>query len=106
MACNFNVKFGSDSKKAIREIQDKQDMANVLSGLLGMSVMLDIFARNGVIGSSYKVVTTDFELLGKSMHSSNPILVRQVENIAYRMATHSSITNQERMFWRCLYNEM
>lgn len=106
MACNFNVKFGSDSKRAIREIREKQDMANVLSAFIGVSAMLDIFARNGVIGSSYKIMTTDFELLGKSMRSSNPILVRQVENIAARMYLKSTITNEERMFWRCLYNEM
>lgn len=29
MACNFNVKFGSDRKRASRASQEKQDMANV-----------------------------------------------------------------------------
>lgn len=106
MACNMDVEFSLESRQALKEISEKQDMANILSVFIGMSAMIDIFAGNGVIGSSYKISTTDFELLAKSMHSSNPILVRQVENIAGQMYLKSSISNQEKQFWRCLYNEL
>ncbi|KOE79192.1 MULTISPECIES: hypothetical protein [Vibrio] len=105
MACNIDVKFGSASKRALNEIKEKKDMANVLSIFIGASAMFDIFAGNGVIGSSYKIATTDFELLAKSMQSSNPILVRQVEDIAMRMYMNPSISRDEKIFWRCLYNE-
>lgn len=106
MACNIDVEFSSESKRALDEISEMKDMANALSVFIGMSAMIDIFAGNGVIGSSYKISTTDFELLAKSMYSSNPILVRQVENIAGRMYLKSSLSYEEKQFWRCLYNEL
>ncbi|ENM3848723.1 hypothetical protein FXF08_03115 [Vibrio cholerae] len=106
MACSINVEFSSESKRALDEIAEMKDMANALSAFIGVSAMMDIFAGNGVIGSSYKIATTDFELLAKSMHSSNPILIRQVENIAARMYMKSSISQDEKVFWRCLYNEL
>ncbi|MFC3024928.1 hypothetical protein ACFODT_14010 [Vibrio zhugei] len=106
MTCKIEVEFSRESKEALDEISQKKDMANALSVFIGMSAMIDIFAGNGVIGSSYKISTTDFELLAKSMRSSNPILIRQVEDISARMYLKSSISNQEKVFWRCLYNEM
>lgn len=106
MSCNMNVKFGRESKQALNEIKEKQGMANALSMFIGISAMVDIFARNAVIGSSYKIITTDFELLARSMRSSNPILVRQVEDIAMRMYLTPSLSRDEKLFWRCLYNEL
>lgn len=106
MACNINVEFSSESKRALDEIAEMKDMPNALSAFIGVSAMMDIFAGNGVMGSSYKIATTYFELLAKSMHSSNPILIRQVENIAARMYMKSSISQDEKVFWRCLYNEL
>ncbi|MBF4438060.1 hypothetical protein ERJ77_26970, partial [Vibrio anguillarum] len=54
---------------------------------IGASAMFDIFAGNGVIGSSYKIATTDFELLAKSMQSSNPILLSDNN----KKSTHSTM---------------
>lgn len=65
MACNINVEFSSESKRALDEIAEMKDMANALSAFIGVSAMMDIFAGNGVMGSSYKIATTDFELLGR-----------------------------------------
>lgn len=106
MACNIDVGFNSESKRALDEISEMKDMANAPSAFVGISAMIDIFSSNGVIGSSYKILTTDFYLLSKSMSSSNPILVHQVENIAGRMYLKSSLSYEEKLFWRCLYNEL
>lgn len=108
MSCSdlSNVRFGSDSRKAIEEIRDLQDMSKALSVFLGASAMLDIFGGNGVIVSSYKIYTTDFELLDQAMRSSNPLLVRRVEDISARMYMRPSLTYKEKIFWRCMYNAM
>ncbi|MEZ8957183.1 hypothetical protein AB6E94_07185 [Vibrio lentus] len=108
MSCSdlSSVRFGSDSRNAIEEIRELQDMAKALSVFLGASAMLDIFGGNGVIGASYKIYTTDFQLLDQAMRSSNPLLVRRVEDISARMYMKPSLTYQEKMFWRCMYNAM
>nr|WP_255958611.1 hypothetical protein [Vibrio campbellii] len=108
MSCSdlSSVRFGSDSRNAIEEIRELQDMAKALSVFIGASAMLDIFGGNGVIGASYKIYTTDFQLLDQAMRSSNPLLVRRVEDISARMYMKPSLTYQEKMFWRCMYNAM
>lgn len=106
MSCNFDVRFGRESRRAIEEIREMQSMAKALSAFIGMSAMLDIFAGNGVLISSYKVANTDFELLAKSMRSSNLILVRKVEDLAVRMYMNPSLSYEEKKFWRCFYNEL
>lgn len=108
MSCSdlSSVRFGSDSRNAIEEIRELQDMVKALSVFIGASAMLDIFGGNGVIGASYKIYTTDFQLLDQAMRSSNPLLVRRVEDISARMYMKPSLTYQEKMFWRCMYNAM
>ena len=108
MSCGniSNIRFGSYSRRAIEEIKELQDMSKALSVFIGASAMLDIFGGNGVILASYKIYTTDFELLSQAMRSSNPILVRRVEDISLRMYMKPSLTYQEKMFWRCMYNAM
>ncbi|WP_282249299.1 hypothetical protein [Vibrio campbellii] len=100
MSCSdlSSVRFGSDSRNAIEEIRELQDMAKALSVFIGASAMLDIFGGNGVIGASYKIYTTDFQLLDQAMRSSNPLLVRRVEDISARMYMKPSLTYQEKMF--------
>lgn len=107
MSCGdiSNIRFGSDSKTALREIEELQVFSKALSVFLGASAMLDIFGGNGVLMSSYKIYTTDFELLSKAMRSSNPILVRRVEDISARMYMRAGLSYQEKLFWKCLYNE-
>jgi hypothetical protein len=106
MADISNIRFSIYSRNAIEEIRDLQGMANTLSIFIGASAILDIFGGNGVLLSSYKVYTSDFESLAQSMRASNPILVRRVEDIAMRMYMNPSLNREEKMFWRALYNEM
>ena len=107
MSCDHsNISFSSDSKKAIEEIRELQDMSKALSIFLGAGAMVDIFGRNGVIGASYKIYTTDFQLLSQAMNSSNPLLTYRVEDISARMYMKPSLTYQEKMFWRCMYDAM
>ncbi len=107
MPCKIDdVRFGSDSKRALNEIRELQGMADALSVFIGASAMLDIFGGNGVLLSSYKIYTTDFSLLANAMRSSNPILLRRVEDISMRTYMKPSLSYDEKMFWRCLYNEI
>lgn len=65
--------------------------------------MIDIFARNGPIATSYKVSSTDFPLMASAMMASSPILVRRVEGIAVRTSMKPGLSYEEIQFWRCLY---
>ncbi|GAA5214942.1 hypothetical protein ACFSJ3_01050 [Corallincola platygyrae] len=100
------VRFGASSKKAISEMRDMSKRANWLSTALAGSILSDIFVKNGPIGASYKIHTTDFELLGTAMAASTPILRRKASDLAGSMILlHSgSLNNQEKKFWRCMYN--
>ncbi len=106
MGCAIGVQFGNDSQAAIAEIRRLEQMANALSAVTGLATMIDIFARNGPIGTSYKVASTDFSLMASAMKASSPILVRRVEDIAMRAAMKPGLTYEETQFWRCLYPEL
>lgn len=103
MSCALNVSFGTESQAAISEIRRLEQMANALSTVTGLAVMIDIFARNGPASSTYKVESTDFVLMGQAMAASSPILVRRVEDIAMRMAMRPGLSSDETKFWRCIY---
>ncbi len=108
MTCPIEgVRFGSESKAAIKEMRDLTKSVNLISVVLGVSILNDIFTKNGPVSAIYKIQTTDFELLGKAMASSTPILRRQISNIAGKMAALNqlNLTYVEREFWRCVYNE-
>ncbi|WP_028774488.1 hypothetical protein [Shewanella waksmanii] len=108
MTCLIDgLRFGSDSKEAIREMRELTKRANWLTITLGLSVLNDIFTKNGPVSASYKIKTTDFELLGKAMASSTPILRRKTSDIAGEMVIlkSSELSQNELKFWRCVYNE-
>jgi|GEM_PF-2193107 len=109
MACAVdNLVFGSESKKAIKEIRDMTKRANWLSTALAISALGDIFVKNGPVSASYKIYTTDFELLGNAMSSSTQILKRKISDLAGTMVIlkASSLTASEKKFWSCVYNEV
>ena len=107
MACSIdNIRFGSSSKNAIEEIKELQGLANSLSVFIGASALLDIFAGNGVYMTSYKIQTTDFVLLAQAMKTSNLLLKNQVERISGTLYMNASISPKEKLFWKCLYNEI
>jgi len=82
--------------------------ANLLSVFVGVSVLSDIFVKNGPLTVAYKIESTDFQLFGKAMSSTTPILKRKVSDLAGSMILFNSatLTAQERSFWRCIYNEV
>ncbi|KXF80180.1 hypothetical protein [Enterovibrio coralii] len=106
MSCSIEVEFSIDGQKALKEISKKKDMAELLAPILGVSVFIDIFARNGPGSVVYKVGTTDFQLLTSAMKATNPILIRQIEDIAGRMMILPGLSRGEEDFWRCMYRAM
>ena len=107
MACSIdNIRFGHNSKKALEEIKKLRGMADALSVFIGASAIMDIFAGNGVYMSSYKIYTSDFVSLAEAMKSSNLLLREQVERISGMQYMNASASHQERLFWKCLYNEI
>ncbi|MCE9686434.1 hypothetical protein LZP73_09440 [Shewanella sp. AS16] len=108
MTCPIDgVRFGPESKAAIKDMRELTRRANWLGTALGLSILNDIFTKNGPLSSSYKIQTTDFELLGNAMASSTPILKRKVSDIAGQMVILKarSLSLKEQKFWRCVYNE-
>lgn len=108
MSCPIDgVTFGKNSEKSLNEIRRLTKNANWLSVALAGSVLNDIFFKNGPVAVSYKVKTTDFKLMGDSMSATNPILKRRVNDEAVKMMllSGSGLTQKEKIFWRCFYNE-
>ncbi len=50
MPCSIDVKFSSESKRALEQIKELQGAANATSSIIGMSSIIDIFAGNGAGG--------------------------------------------------------
>ncbi|MBL1415836.1 MAG: hypothetical protein COB27_003010 [Moritella sp.] len=108
MTCQVEgVVFGPESKEAIKNIRDISRSAQILSVTLAVSILSDIFVKNGPVSASYKIYTTDFDLLGSAMSSSTPMLRNRVDHIAGEMVIFKSskLTAAEKKFWRCVYNE-
>lgn len=102
-----NLVFGPMSKNAIKDIREATKRANWLSTALAASVLGDIFIKNGPTGVSYKIFTTDFELLGQAMASTTIVLKKRIRDTAADLVlfNSSSLTGPENKFWRCVYDE-
>jgi len=96
-----SLKFSQAGKSAIIEIQQKQDAANVLAGLLGSSALLAIF-KYSVEGTTHKIVQRDWEAWTQAMVSVPHILKREIKRVARERVAYSVRNDEERKFWEAL----
>lgn len=97
------LRFSDQSKKAIERIKQIQGAANVLSSMLGGSVLLKIFAghRIQLQGSAHNIVQKDWELWAQAMRAVPNMVSREINIIAQEQAMQS-LAMDERNFWRAV----
>lgn len=93
-----SVKFDQESISAIKDIKRRQNLTTALSLVMPAGTMANIFLGNGVLKSSFVILTTDFEALAKAIASLPAIQRKVIRDIATMQAILH--TGQESTFWK------
>jgi len=94
--------FDTESLEAIKVIRRKSNLSVILSRIMPIGTMTNIFLGNGILKSSYNISQTDFEALAKAMQSLPVILRRVISNIAREQQLYHF--GNERKFWKGVEN--
>lgn len=98
-----NIELSSVSKSSLKEIKRINDLAPFLIKITGGGVMVNLFAGNGAIKSSYSVYSNDFEAFSLAMKSVPQIARRRIWTIS-GMAALKVHNYKERKFWQAVHN--
>ncbi|MFM2588245.1 hypothetical protein [Vibrio sp. TBV020] len=90
------------SEHALKMISYKVDLANQLSALVIASPLIDIFSgrRATLSQTSKEIYTYHWDDLAQAFGAINPILRREVYNIAAQEEYFSH--GKEQRFWKCV----
>ncbi len=97
-----NVTFDKRSLAAIQEIKRRSELFRMLSKVMPIGTMANIFIGNGVIKSSYNISQTDFEALAKAMYALPAIQRKVIRDIATMEAIYHFGAETE--FWKGIAN--
>jgi len=96
-----NIKFGSKSQSAIKEIRRVKKMSKALLKAMSGGVFVNIFVGNGAMKSSYNIQANDWKTWSQAMNAVPSIYHKRIYNIAaLQMLDHSF--GQEKQFWRAV----
>ncbi|REL28351.1 hypothetical protein DXX93_18460 [Thalassotalea euphylliae] len=97
-----SIELSSESKASLKEIQKINELAPFLVKISGGGVMLNLFAGNGAIASTYSVYSHDFEAFTRAMTVVPKIARRRIWNISG--LTMLKVKNyKERKFWQAIH---
>ncbi|MBN3572342.1 hypothetical protein [Vibrio neptunius] len=96
------LKLSSRSRSTLKIIDYKVDLANYLSSFMITSPILEIFRTKGggVINTAQDIYEYHWDEFGNAMASINPVLRKQVYNLAKQEALYTY--GQEQKFWKCV----
>ncbi len=95
------LRLSGRSRYALELIDNKVDLANLLSAFMVTSPILEIFRGRGSITKvTQDIYEYHWDEFGSALGSINPILRKQVYNIAAQEELFSS--GKERDFWKCV----
>lgn len=96
------LKLSSRSRSALQIIDYKVDLANYLATFMVTSPILEIFKTNGggVTQVAQDIYEYHWDEFGQAMASINPILRRQVYNLAQQEELFTY--GKEQKFWKCI----
>ncbi len=105
MICStLNVSFGEKSKNGLEKVGTLYKKLKIFNAALSAGVLVNLFFKNGVIGSSYAISNYDFKLFSEAMQSSPGIIRSGIQQIAWDLSQDNSISYNEREFWKCIIN--
>ncbi len=93
-----HVEFSQRSQDAIEEIRKVERFSMSLQRVAVGGVVLNIFAGNNSLQSSYAITSTDFVALSKALASIPSIARRRISNIAQESAFYVNDLD-EKQFW-------
>ncbi len=83
-------------------IQRKSNLSVILSRVMPLGTLTNIFLGGGVLKSSYNISQADFEAFAKAMQSLPVILRKVISNIAREQQLYHSGNQKE--FWKGIEN--
>lgn len=89
------------SKAAIEEIRKIDRFSLSLQRVTAGGVVLNIFAGNGPVETTYSVAATDFRTMAQALAAVPSIARRRINNIAQEAAFYAS-GQDERLFWQAV----
>lgn len=103
--CEFDPdRLSVSGVRALEEIIDKIERANLLTKVMSVVPFFDIFFRGKPHEKLTNVATYDWEGFSKVMLSINKIERKVIGDIAFQEMFES--TGKEHEFWKCVYNAM
>lgn len=100
--------FSLSGQRAVEAIRAKQNLANVLAGIMAVTPLVGIFGSKGALhpplAIGWKIAKNDWEQWAQTM-GAIPLIVREeVINIAARQYQDGALSGQEREFWFAVAN--
>ncbi len=103
--CEFDPdRLSVSGVKALEEILDKIERANLLAKVMSVIPFFDIFLKGKPHEKLTNVATYDWEGFSEVMLSINKIERKLIANIAFEQSLESQ--GKEYEFWKCVYNAM
>jgi hypothetical protein len=94
-----SLTFSADGERSIRAIVAKQNLGNLLAGLVATSQILEIFSGGGLtpFGMARNIAESDWVAWAKAMKSVGDITRRTIKEEAAQLALKTS--GKEHEFW-------
>jgi len=92
--------FSPPGKVAINKIRQIQRTSKLLSTILGVSPLLEIFVGNGALGGAYNISKKDWGTWANAMRVAPNVKSRRIEDVARRyLVDNLSLRGKEQTFW-------
>lgn len=95
------VTFSSKSIESIEEVRSVNRSGAHLQLALGGGTLLNIFAGNGSLPSSYMIMNTDFKTMSEALAAVPSLVRKRIADIAHD-AYEKVKSHEEKLFWRAL----
>lgn len=95
------ITFSQRSQQAIEEIRKVDRFTMTLQRVTAGGVVMNIFAGNGPIETTYSLASTDFAAMARAVCAMPEIARRRISNIAQESALYTS-NSAEKTFWNAV----
>lgn len=95
------ITFSQRSQQAIEEIRKVDRFTMTLQRVTAGGVVMNIFAGNGPIETTYSLASTDFAAMARAMSAMPEIARRRISNIAQESAFYTR-NSAEKTFWNAV----
>lgn len=100
----FGLTLNEKSIKAINHIRNMREMGSRLPLFLAGGTFVNIFAGNGMLQSSYNIVSTDWDYLAQALRGAPGFVRRRIRTQAEAMVIEFELNydHKQREFWKAI----